>query len=1071
MNSTELLKNRLVHGTASFVIAAMMGTIAPSAMAQDSASDDEEFEEEVEEVVITGSRIRRSEFTSASPIQVLSGDKSRELGLFDAGDILKNTTQSSGTQIDNTFGGFVLDNGPGSNTIGLRGLDPERTLVLLNGRRIAPSGIGGAPTSADLNLIPGVMIDRVEVLLDGASTIYGSDAIAGVANVMLKKDIEGFQTEVAYSLPESGGGEELVASAMWGTTSDAGFFTVGAEFYDRKAMSLGQNTFLDECEGFYYEDENGNILTGDQTVDPEPSDFTNCNIFPLTNRVSIPVFWGSVYYTPGQSNTGPDANTVGIPNFSESSVPFDFVNPDFGDPLFPHWAAFDSDADGVLDSGFVDANGDGFKDFDFMDPFYAWERSDYANSGDFISELRRISIVANGEYNLQDDNDTTLFFDGFFAQRESDIFAPGTQLFEVVPADNPYNICNPDGLNGVDCLGVLGFPIGATSVTPIVTIRGDREYTDNKVWQYRAVGGIRGNVGAMDNFGEGNWAYEAYLSHSYSKGTQDMLGISEARLLQALDASVDGNGNVVCNDTSNGCVPVNLFGDNIFQEGGGRFTDAEEAFLMVNRHTETIVKQTIASGIINGDLFRLPWNDGIVPIVFGYEFRRDTIESRNNDVATEGLLWGWFSDGGADGSRDLHEFFAETELPLLRGKPFAEELTFSASARWTDESFYSPASTYSLKGVYRPNEWLTFRGSYGTSYRAPNLRERFLNGTTGFRTVSDPCVVPDAARDGNPLDPTAPSTYNAANDNRQQHVLDACSALGVDPTSLGLDPNLFGSYSVETNTGGSEDLTEERSKAYTYGVVFEQPWSDAFDLRFAATYFDIDIEGSIEDLSAPIIVDECYDNLDQPNGTSGFCSRITRGSDGSIDLVDASFINVGQITSKGWDLNMVYEQDFEVGSKTLGVTLDLRATYTKENIFDILGDVDDAAGETEAPHWRSTANLTLSYDDFRLNWQTRWIQGGEEDDPDDFDPNGIPCDNLPGVSCRPVYYTKNYNTHDASVYWSNGKYSITAGVQNVFNTGPSKVDADGVFSVRNFPIGAGYDVFGRTFFMSVGAKF
>ncbi|MCO4798905.1 MAG: TonB-dependent receptor plug domain-containing protein, partial [Colwelliaceae bacterium] len=154
--------------------------------ASDLLEENLEDEEEVERVVVTGSRIRRSEFSNASPIQVISGDISRELGLFDASEMLQSTNQAAGQQIDNSFGGFVLDNGPGSATIGFRGLGAERTLVLINGRRMAPAGVGGAPTSPDLNLIPGVMIQRVENLYDGASTVYGSDAVAGVANVILR---------------------------------------------------------------------------------------------------------------------------------------------------------------------------------------------------------------------------------------------------------------------------------------------------------------------------------------------------------------------------------------------------------------------------------------------------------------------------------------------------------------------------------------------------------------------------------------------------------------------------------------------------------------------------------------------------------------------------------------------------------------------------------------------------------------------------------------------------------------------------------------------------------------------
>jgi len=178
------------------------------------------------------------------------------------------------------------------------------------------------------------------------------------------------------------------------------------------------------------------------------------------------------------------------------------------------------------------------------------------------------------------------------------------------------------------------------------------------------------------------------------------------------------------------------------------------------------------------------------------------------------------------------------------------------------ESFYDAASTYSLKGVYRPTEWLTFRGTKGTSYRAPNLRERFLAGTTGFNTVTDPCVVPGSARDSDPLDPGSPDVYNADNETRDAGTLTACSAAGVDPTSLGLGQNGTDKFnaqsSAEVVTGGTTELSEETSLAKTYGFVFEQPFTDAFELTVSMTRFDIEVTNSIAEPSSAYSINQCY---------------------------------------------------------------------------------------------------------------------------------------------------------------------------------------------------------------------
>ena len=208
----------------SVLIIAGLALTAPVAFAQEADEDDERASEEreVEEVVVTGSRLKRDTYSSISPLQVISGQVQREIGLVDAGMILHESTATSGVQVDLTFGAFVLDNGPAATTVDLRGLGASRTLFLLNGRRLAPSGVEGAPTSPDINLIPGTLVQQYEVLLDGASSVYGSDAVAGVVNVILEQDFEGFEIEAFSNIPAGGdsAGMQNTISAKWGYNGD-----------------------------------------------------------------------------------------------------------------------------------------------------------------------------------------------------------------------------------------------------------------------------------------------------------------------------------------------------------------------------------------------------------------------------------------------------------------------------------------------------------------------------------------------------------------------------------------------------------------------------------------------------------------------------------------------------------------------------------------------------------------------------------------------------------------------------------------------------------------------------------
>jgi iron complex outermembrane receptor protein len=1062
MNRNNHIK---LHKISLAVLGALGCLVAPNIYAQEIDDLLQEQEEEVKEVVervaVTGSRIKRQEFSNASPIQVISGDISRELGLFNTNDMLQNTTQASGTQIDSTFNGFVLDNGPGAATIGFRGLGSDRTLVLVNGRRVAPAGVGGAPTSPDLNLIPSILIDRIENLFDGASTIYGSDAIAGVANVILKSNVDGFEFNVSGSKPGEGG-EQTAVSLMYGATGDNWSVTVAGEYNNRERQTLGQSAFNSSCEELIYEGDDGEIYRGRRGDGPSTTPISNCQIFPLTNRMSIP-FFGSVYRTEGSTN-------IGIPNWSDSTVALGNV------PFFPGQAVeADSNGDGIIDTGIWDGNGDGLLDFNFGDPLYAFLNSDYRNTQDFVSPLERFSLYVNGDYLLQDDNDTRFFYEGLYAQRDSSTFNGTGQIFPLVSADNPFNPCGNDAINAIDCRAGVGFPYGPQDARPILNIKGDRQNNAVDAYQYRLVGGVGGNIGAMDDFGQGSWSYEVSAIYSASRGESSQVGISSTNFANSLDTSVrNADGTITCGNGSDGCVPVNLFSSNIYQEGGGRFTDEEAEYLFTVRNIVTEVKQTMLTGFITGDLFTLPWNDEVVPLVVGAEFRKDEIITDANAAAVDGL-YNSFADQGADGSKNLREIFFETEFAVLRGKEWAEELTFTASGRVTDETFYSPERTFSFKGIWRPTEWLTLRGTRGTSYRTPNLRERFLNGTSGFTTLTDPCVVPDAARISDPLDVTAAETYDAGEDERQQRTFESCAANGIDATSLGLEDGTGGGFtsfvSAEVTTGGSETLGAERSVSETYGFIFEQPFTDAFDLTLSATWYDVQIRGAVAEPSAGFIVDSCFSNDEAPNGESAFCGSIVRDSNQQMTDINASFVNIGFEGSKGIDYNLFYQQDFVVGDNELGVTLDLLATKLQSREVEFFGTFDDNLGEINNPQWRASAQLRLSYMDYRFNWSARHVGGGQNDNLYDFDTDNQPCTGL-AVSCRPLEKTVGYTIHTMSASYGQDSWAVTAGVRNVFDKAPPLIDGDaGGYQSRNVPLGAGYDIFGRTVFASFNYSF
>ncbi|MBF7072403.1 TonB-dependent receptor [Glaciecola sp. MH2013] len=1056
-----------LHKVSMAVLVALGCLAAPNLYAQeiDDLLEEEEDEiEVVERISVTGSRIKRAEFSNASPVQIISGDISRELGLFDTNDMLQNTSQASGVQIDSTFNGFVLDNGPGAATVGFRGLGADRTLVLVNGRRVAPAGVGGAPTAPDLNLIPSVLIDRIENLFDGASTVYGSDAIAGVANVILKKNVDGFEFNASGSAPPEGG-EQTAFSLLYGSSGDNYSFTIAGEYNNRERQTLGESRFNSSCEELIYEGNDGNIYRGRRGDGPSATPISNCQIFPLTNRMSIP-FFGSVYRTEGFTN-------IGIPNWSESTL--NPANVAFFQSQGVNAIEVDTNGDGILDGAIFDGNGDGLLDFDFGDPLYSFLNSDYRNSQDFVSPLERITMYLNGDYLFNDENDTRLFYEGLYATRDSSTFAGTGQIFPLIDATNPYNPCGSDPINGSDCRAGVGAPYGPQAVRPILNIRGDRQNNSVDAYQYRLVGGVSGNIGALDNFGEGSWSYEVSAIYSASRGESSQVGISSTNFEKSIAATRNANGEIVCGDPGDDCVAVNLFSSNIYQEGGGTFTPEEAAYLFTTRNIVTEVKQTMLTGFITGDWFTLPWNDEVVPLVVGAEFRKDEIITDANPAAVDGL-YNSFADQGADGSKNLREIFFETEFAMLRGQEWAEELTLTASGRLTEETFYAPEKTFSLKALWRPTEYLTIRGTRGTSYRTPNLRERFLNGTSGFNSVTDPCVVPEAARVSDPLDVNSAETYDASEDERNERVFASCLTNGIDATSFGLntpDSAGFSNFvSAEVTTGGSETLLAERSVSETYGIIFEQPFTDAFDLTLSATWYDIEIRGAVSEPTSGFIIASCYNNEEVPDGTSGFCDSIQRDPTTlQMTGVDRSFINIGFEGSKGIDFNVFYQQDFIVGENELGVTIDLLATKLQSRELEFFDIFDDNVGEITNPQWRGSAQLRLEYTDFRFNWSSRFIGRGQNDNLFDFEPDNQPCTGL-DVSCRPLEKTKDYIIHTVSASYGQDNWAVTAGIRNLFDRAPPLIDGDaGGFQQRNVPLGVGYDIFGRTVFASVAYSF
>ena len=1056
--------------------------------------DESEAEDDaVEEVIVTGSRIKRDTYTSIAPLQIISGQVSREVGLMDVGQILQESTAAAGEQIDLTFNGFVLDNGPGQTNINLRGLGGERTLVLINGRRVAPAGVEGAPTSPDLGLVPTSLVQQYDLLLDGASSIYGSDAVAGVANIIMRKDFDGLELEAFQSVPGHAGGVQSTLSATWGKNYDRGFIGVGIEHSNQERVTFDQRPWTAGCDRNAEIDENGVVRSQEvfwPTARLMPWD--DCKYTGLNNFLAFraPGFSEDLLYTPGTTNTG-------IPNWSD-------------------WAEF----------AVIDLNNDGVADVNFRD-YTTAENEGFRN---LFAERKTTSAMAFGEYTFDGEANITPFFELQYGRRQSNSVNGAAPLFPSIPANNPYNICNPNGVRGVDCSlaqnelflnpgfeeefgNAFNSGFGGTyteicaffSITPcnpvtvfgpnpaigpvdllqhVVYVRGDRNNTDVDIDQTRGVVGVRGDLPGLSFGSVENWSFEVAGIFSSSSGTSIRRGIRGDRLDHALGYNSIGFATPCQNDTGAalpfgaeaGCVPVDMFAPSLLDPvfNADFATKAERDYLFDTREFETKYKQSIATAYFTGDLFELP--GGTAAAGFGYEYRNDDLESLPNDVAFNGLLFGFSTDEGAIGEKDVEEFFAELELPLLAGLPGAEELTINLSTRHTDDEIYGGAWTGSYKLGWRPIDSLLIRGTFGTSFRAPNLRELFLANQTGFNNgFFDPCYIPLSAID------EVTGLYDPALDERDPVLLANCLANGADPTLA----NRGGvqQYPIEIRQGGSLDLLAEESESWTAGLVYDFPFS-AFDLTIGGSYYEIEITESIIEPGENFIVADCYGSL---TGNSAFCDRITRDTsdptDPRITLIDAGFINRDSEKARGVDLNLLFTDTITIRERPIDVTLDMRANRQLERstLFvntEGVEDFNEFKGTFGFPEWKGRAIVRFDYDDWRLSWETNYL-GSVEQQPegiDEFDNalTGISdtCAGPPDdVLCRDIGFAKNYLRHGVSLYYRGDSWTVGGGIRNIFERQPPFVDTSEVFAFNNAPVGRGYDLNGRTFFLNAAYNF
>ncbi|WP_144392602.1 TonB-dependent receptor domain-containing protein [Pleionea sediminis] len=646
----------------------------------------EEEEQEGQKVTVIGSKIRTDEQNDTVPVEVIMADEALDRGFVSVGQLLRQSTLASGSSqvTAATSNEFVQDGGLGAQTLSLRGLGANRTLVLLNGRRAGPAGTRGSVSSFDFNTLPLAAVERIEILKDGASSLYGSDAVAGVINI-ITKDGDGGAVDVFTAQPADEGGEQYRVSGSWGKSFSAGSFRVTADFNRQDELRRGDRDFFACGERFYFNQDGSRA----DIIDPRTG-----------KPQCIDLLWGHVWmYDYGADNA--DVDTFNLAQYDYAGDLASYIANGYVPTVGPADDIFDI----VMPAGWFLTNG--------TTPVVNGDHP-FQDRESLIPKVTTKTVMADGDIEL---GDTARLYSELLLNRR-EVKSQGYRQYwgYVYNANSPFFASNP--LNA-------GWE-GAQWMSP--TAITDHDFDTNTVDYSRFVLGIDGELG--------EWFYDFSLQRSHSSASYTSAVIYD-------DAISDQNWlSGSCAGTTSSvrgvdCVDIPWLDPQLL---AGNITDqALRDYLFGVDTGTTLYDQTTVEGLFTGDLFEMP--HGYVGSAFGFQYQRDQIKDTPSDTVLAGNAWGASSAGITQGAIEQYSLYGELKLPVLRDLPGAERVDVSLSARYTDAPEISSETTYKIGLAWEFGGGFTLRGSKGTSFRAPALFELFLANETGFLRQSnvDPC--------------------------------------------------------------------------------------------------------------------------------------------------------------------------------------------------------------------------------------------------------------------------------------------------------------------------------------------
>lgn len=991
---------------------------------------EEKDDKKVEKVVITGSRIKKPGATSANPITSIDSTSIQFSGEVNLTDVLDRYPALTGSfdAAQTTNSGLIGT--AGLNQLNLRNLGTNRTLVLVNGRRHVGSLAGD--TGVDVNSIPIDLVERVDVLTGGTSAIYGADAVTGVVNFVMRRQLDGTIVRVQVGASDKGDLGRFLASGATGVSFD---------------------------------EERGNIMAAvefrqSDELDPSARDVSNANaFFSVRNPAerAIPGDDPTIFDRIHVRNVGwPDSAPSGVITGEEwLFAGFDLEAmaatqiAGFTDPLLPKQA--------YLGTG------------ELWNPgVHVGNRQIGGNTtklhtynGLILPEQEVMSFNLIGDYSFSPM--LRAFGEAKFVQNESTTqFQPTFDFAVPIRPSNPFVpaeiLANLTPISGA-ILGTADDFYFTTRDNFDLGLRGDN--TTRKT--YRFVLGIDGDL--MTDLG-----YEL----AYTFGRTDVLQIDlnnriTDRFFAAIDVALDGSGNPVCRSDlfpadplpdvfnggslphgisftpgpGSGCVPINILDPD-------QKSPEALAWIMTNTPTKSRLDQFVLSGFLSYDTqswFTLP--GGGVSLIVGGEWRREESSNVPDPILLSGNTFG-NALNPSSGSYEVRETFAEINLPLLKEVDFAYDLTLSGAIRSSQYSSAGDNLSWKYGGSWAPVQDVRFRSTYSRAVRAPNIGELFSPEQQSFFQPNDPC---DQAN------------VNQGTSTRLANCIAALSALGVPTAPYTFDGNLTSSFPGIQK--GNPDLQEETADTITIGTVITPTFIKG--LAVFVDYWTVEIRDGILTPASQDIVNACYD---APSLVNPFCALISRIDPtevtpattlGQLDGITVQSVNIASFESTGVDFEVTYRFELADVFAPGGDWGSLRVSVlgSKLEQLDLVtlpgGATDDDVGEaasllgTTTPEWVVNLGLQWEYERWTVGYAFRWnseVLRVEKlslaNDPDQLD--------IPTV--------KALNVHDVVVrFQANEGIELYGGVQNVFDEEPD-------IGLITLPLGPE----GRTFFFGMKAS-